>query len=160
MHFKEHSHWLLKETPRLVLYARQWVDCHADAEDVVHEAFVRYWQAQDRAQDVLAYLYTCVRNSAQDWRRNRASIRRREKSASTKSWFQPSDDLVAMEQNTAIQAAVAELPCELREVVVLRTWGKLTFQQIGQTLEISPSTADSRYRQALLKLRSQLSEVV
>ncbi len=27
----------------LVLFARQWATCHADAEDIVQDGFVRFW---------------------------------------------------------------------------------------------------------------------
>src|SRR5437588_12945482 len=32
--------------PNLLLFARQWTDSVADAEDIVQEAFVRFWRKQ------------------------------------------------------------------------------------------------------------------
>ena len=56
--------------PRLVLYARQFVDSVADAEDVVQMAFVRWWHRYpdgDRTQVPL--LYAAVRTISLDMRR-------------------------------------------------------------------------------------------
>ena len=51
------------------------------------------------------------------------------------------------------------LPEEQRSVLHLKLWEDLTFSQIGETLEISPQTAASRYRYALDKLRDLLRPV-
>ena len=40
------KHWLEAHGPKLLLCARQWTRSLADAEDVVQEAFVRYWRHQ------------------------------------------------------------------------------------------------------------------
>jgi RNA polymerase sigma-70 factor (ECF subfamily) len=49
------------------------------------------------------------------------------------------------------------LPENLREAVVMRIWGGLSFVQIGAALGISPDTAASRYRYAMARLRAELS---
>ena len=56
----------------------------------------------------------------------------------------------------ALQSALAELPEEQREIVILRVWGQLTFEEAAAALDISPNTAASRYRYALAKLKEQL----
>src|SRR6266567_4927337 len=70
--------WLDRHGAALVLLARQWVASHADAEDVVQEAFVRFWKSRHRAVDQKAYLFTCVRNCAMDWQRGRKRQSQRE----------------------------------------------------------------------------------
>jgi len=57
-----------------------------------------------------------------------------------------------------VREALAELPAEQAEVVVLKIWHELTFAEIGQILDISPDTAASRYRYGLEKLRTILGE--
>ena len=51
------------------------------------------------------------------------------------------------------------LPEIYREVVTLKVWGELTFQQIAETVGIPLNTAASRYRYALEHLREALKEV-
>jgi RNA polymerase sigma-70 factor (ECF subfamily) len=40
----------------------------------------------------------------------------------------------------------------------MKIWGGLSFPQIAEALRISPNTAASRYRYALVKVREQLAE--
>ena len=53
-------------------------------------------------------------------------------------------------------AALESLSIELREVVVARIWGGLTFQQIGQLVGVSDSAAHRRYEAGLSALRQKL----
>ena len=60
------------------------------------------------------------------------------------------------ERTTALQAAIARLSPVRQEVVMLKIWSGMTFPQIGDVLDISPNTAASRYRHALIELRETL----
>ncbi len=51
------------------------------------------------------------------------------------------------------------LPAEQRAVLHLKLWEELTFEQIAETLELSPNTAASRYRYGIDKLRDALRPV-
>jgi RNA polymerase sigma-70 factor (ECF subfamily) len=155
------SSWLAAHGAALVLFARQWLPAVADAEDVVQEAFVRFWRARQRADDPTAFLYACVRRSALDWLRShrrrvaREVVVARNESIGDRLFVAgPERD----ERRAAIEAALANLPEDQRTVLVLKVWGGLTFPQIAETLEIPANTAASRYRYALDKLRILLAE--
>src|SRR4051812_21180101 len=65
--------------PKLVLFARQYVTSLADAEDVVQNAFVRFWRKQPDAQpEHYPLLYTAVRTTALDLLRKDERRARRE----------------------------------------------------------------------------------
>src|SRR6266516_3498749 len=49
----------------------------------------------------------------------------------------------------ALAEAIDSLPCEQREVLVMKIWNELTFAEIAGALGISQHTAASRYRYAL-----------
>jgi len=70
------------------------------------------------------------------------------------AWFSPPDRDYAAEQN--LRRALADLPDDQREVIVLHIWGELTFSEIGDLLSVSSNTAASRYRYALAKLRGSM----
>ena len=159
----EWSQWLGRHGPAVLLLARQIVPARADAEDVVQEAFLRFWTSRARAADPVAYLFACVRNAALDWRRSGRRRGRRERAAARGEAADDPAPLFATdagreERRAAIEAALAALPENQREVLVLKVWAKLTFPQIGAALGVPPDTAASRYRYALAKLREQLAE--
>jgi RNA polymerase sigma factor (sigma-70 family) len=151
--------WLAEHGPALLLLARQYLPVRADAEDVVQEAFVRFWRSRHRAEDPTAYLITCVRTTALEWLRGRRRRLRREEvaaAAEVEPLFEASVE--QDERRAAIESALLGLPSDQRDVVVLKLWAGLTFPQIGAALAISANTAASRYRYALAKLREQLAE--
>ncbi len=151
--------WLNRHGPALVLLARQWVASHADAEDIVQEAFVRFWRSRERARDSAAYLFACVKSCAQDWLRGKQRRERRE-TAAAGAEVEPAfaGALEQAERRASVESALRDLPDEQREVLVMKIWGELTFPQIGEALGMSANTAASRYRYALDKLREQLAE--
>jgi RNA polymerase sigma-70 factor (ECF subfamily) len=154
--------WFEANAPALVLFARQWTASHADAEDVVQDAFVRFWRdGRHRAEDPKAYLFSCVKRAALDHRRGRLRRDRREgQAAAARRESEPlfASDLERDEWRQGVEAAVARLPAPQREVLVLKIWAGLTFPQIAAVVEVGPNTAASRYRYALEALRRQLAE--
>ncbi len=151
--------WLDEHIATLILFARQWVSSRTDAEDVVQEAFIRFWRSRDGVSDPAAFFYACVKHVALDWRRNRSRQSRREEAAArpepATSFAGP---LEQSERRLAIEAALRSLPETQREVLVMKIWGGLSFPQIAGVLQISANTAKSRYRYALAKLGEQLAE--
>ncbi|MCI0357485.1 MAG: sigma-70 family RNA polymerase sigma factor [Planctomycetaceae bacterium] len=153
------SVWLDRHGPALVLLARQWTTCRADAEDIVQEAFVRFWRSRERVEDPAAYLFACVKHCALDSHRGRARQLRREQ-ATARPEAEPlfAGSLEQDERRTAIESALRELPASQAEVLVMKVWGGLSFPQIAAALDTSANTAASRYRYALARLREQLAE--
>jgi RNA polymerase sigma-70 factor, ECF subfamily len=142
--------------PGLVLFARQWVRSSADAEDIVQEAFVRFWRTnRDVANKGL--LYATVRTVALDLIRKDSRRARREAEAysdapqSIEPQFETGDD-----SQQLLAGAVGRLPHEQREVLVMKIWNDLTFAEIGAALGVSQNTAASRYRYALAALKRDL----
>lgn len=152
--------WIASHGPQLVLFARRWAVDHADAEDLVQEAFVRFWPARSGVNDPLAYLYRCVRTVAIDAARSRFARDGRELAVSATRDESPQLDceLENDERRQQIEAALAELPLEQAEVVTLKIWSNLTFAQIAEVTCASPGTVASRYRYAMEHLRRLLSE--
>jgi RNA polymerase sigma-70 factor (ECF subfamily) len=151
--------WLDQHGSALVLFARQWVAGHADAEDVVQEAFVRFWRSRERVAEPVGYLYACVKRCGLDWQRaGKRRSRREEATARPESEPMFAGALEQDERRIAIEAALVNLPEKQREVLVMRIWGGLTFAQIAAALEISADTAASRYRYAINRLHEELAE--
>jgi hypothetical protein len=62
------------------------------------------------------------------------------------------------ERKQALLRAVERLPAQQKEVVTLKIWGELTFDEIARTLDESLNTVASRYRYALEKLKDWVPE--
>lgn len=145
--------------PGLVLFARQWARSHADAEDIVQEAFVRFWRTR-RDISNRGLLYASVRSIALDFLR-RDSRRARRESVAMSDVDQSVAPAFEMEDDSqrALVAAIDRLPGEQREVLTLKMWNDLTFAEIANALGISQNTAASRYRYALAALKKNLANV-
>jgi RNA polymerase sigma-70 factor, ECF subfamily len=135
--------------PALLLFALAITGERSKAQDAVHHVFLRLLEKGDlrRASDKKAYLFGCVRNAILNERKRQDRQRPLDDSA----WFSPPDQDYAGEQN--LRRALAALPEDQRQIVVLHVWGELTFSQVGDLLNVSANTAASRYRYALGKLR-------
>lgn len=149
-------------SPKLVLYARQLTSSAADADDVVQMAFVRWWRRfPDGDTENVPLLYAAVRTIALDLRRSDTRRTKRElvSEITLKSEDAPIFDPSPETKETAaiVTEALSKLPEEQREVVTLKLWGGLTFQEIATAMGISINTVSGRYRYALNALQKQLA---
>jgi RNA polymerase sigma-70 factor (ECF subfamily) len=155
-----HENWKIcfsELAPGLVLFARQWVRSQADAEDVVQEAFVRFWRRNHNI-DNRALLYAAVRSAALDLiRRDGRRARRENEVYSGMAQFSEPQFAATDDSQGVLTMSIDRLPHEQREVLVMKIWNELTFAEIGETLGISQNTAASRYRYALAALKKDLS---
>jgi RNA polymerase sigma factor (sigma-70 family) len=141
----------------LVLYARQWLDA-ASADDAVQEALVALLGQRRPPDNPMAWIYRAVRNAAIDQVRSASRRRRREQTVAFER-----QELFESGVETLIEGAVAEewleqLSPELREVVVLRIWGDITFGEIAVIMDLGISTVHDRFKAALGQLRSALEQ--
>jgi RNA polymerase sigma-70 factor (ECF subfamily) len=142
--------------PGLLLFARQWVHSRADAEDIVQEAFVKFWRREHSIANK-GLLYSTVRSIALDFLRRDSRRARREANATLdqEPHFEP-EVAGADESQQLLAAAVDQLPPDQRQVLVMKIWNELTFAEIAEVLTISQNTAASRYRYALSSLKKNL----
>jgi RNA polymerase sigma-70 factor (ECF subfamily) len=132
------------------------------AEDIMHDVFVSFAQSGERLKlegSLKAYLATCVVNRVRD------RIRTRHRQSSTLDEAQsvcstasgPELSAVCSEELYQLSRAMAQLPYEQKEVVLLHVHGGLMFKHIAKLQDVSINTVQSRYRYALDKLRSLMN---
>lgn len=137
------------------------------AEDAVHDVFVAFAPKLDDFKltgSLKAYLTKCVANRVRDLmrsKRSRAKTFGQEQVRSTESdVVEPVGLIVCNEQLQLLSAALAQLPYEQREVIVLRIHGQMRFAALAKSLGISVNTVKGRYRYGIKKLRSILNSEI
>jgi RNA polymerase sigma-70 factor (ECF subfamily) len=147
--------WYDEHGPRLYRYALLLLANREAAEDAVHEAFVRLGAALARRHPPaisFGYLAVIVRNECYSVLRRRK--RRAEDPAPV---VEPVSPEASEEERLIVDAALRALPAEQREVIYLKVFEGLTFQEIADRCGISINTAGRRYRYAADALRRTLS---
>jgi RNA polymerase sigma-70 factor (ECF subfamily) len=59
-----------------------------------------------------------------------------------------------------VRAAIEQLPMEFREIIILREYEELSYQEIAAVLDCPPGTVMSRLARARSKLRELLPDVL
>ena len=131
-----------------------------DAEDLVQEAFRSAWNSRSRFRPELgerAWLATILRRRVVDgWRKRRARTISFDDGALDVGV--PDEDPTAKGFDDRVQAALAELPDQLRETLLLVVVGELTHQEVADMLSIPIGTVLSRVSRARTRLRKLLVE--
>jgi RNA polymerase sigma-70 factor, ECF subfamily len=129
----------------------------ADADDVLQETFLRLARIRHKlakVDDLDAYIITIARNEAARLAARSARRHRKEEPLRSEDLFCRSSDAGARETAETVATALSHLSDDLREIVELKTYAGLTFQQISQVTGLPQGTAATRYRSALAKMRS------
>lgn len=126
------------------------------AQDVVQEAFIRYYREsqQTTISNAKAWLYRTTLNLTTDHLRRRPPIRAVPLSAAA-SEAAESDELY--EEYLRLEQLLAPLPAEQAEVVRLHFTDDLSMAEIAEVLGLKRDTVKSRYRYAMEKLRKMLA---
>jgi RNA polymerase sigma-70 factor (ECF subfamily) len=132
------------------------------AEDIVHDVFVAFVRSARQFQltgSLRGYLARCVANKARSLNRAKSAQRTvnlDEIEPEATNFKRPEQWIIYNEEFGQLNNAMAQLPYEQKEVVVLHIQGKMKFREIARMQETSVKTALSRYRYGLNKLRSVL----
>jgi len=141
-----------QKAAELIVYGRALGLSHGEAEDVLQETFIALLKLEERPNRPEHYAVRTFRNRALNYRRG--LWRRLTREWESLRWFERNPDQSAEEREA--MRALADLPQDQRETIVLKIWHNHTFEEIGTLLGISPNTAAGRYRYGLQKLRTSV----
>jgi len=141
---------------------------HADAEDLVQETYIRAMQAMRRLRadsNIKGWLFTILRNIWLNQLRKRRSgpqvVEIEAGDGVANSIVEPSKDAhdlyVSKMETEQVRAAIQELPVESREIILLREYEELSYQEIASVLDCPVGTVMSRLGRARAKLRTLLA---
>jgi RNA polymerase sigma-70 factor, ECF subfamily len=136
---------------------------HHDAEDATERTFLAALAAlpgfRDEGASFRAWLFRIAHNTVSNARRTR---RRRRTEPMPEGFDRPAPDadpaalVTRADELRRVMAALAELPDERRQVVLLRFVDGLSAREIGQVLDRSPGAARVLLHRALRDLEARL----
>jgi RNA polymerase sigma-70 factor (ECF subfamily) len=149
----------------LTAYASRMLGDRDAGKDVAQTAIIRLWQrrVEWRAGSVRAYLIRLTRNLClDDARRNdvRTRLSHAVRDALSPASPTPADTLDEEELRLAVDQAIQALPPRRREVFILAYLQGLSYNEIAETLGISPSTVSNQLVAAVKELRERCRSMV
>jgi RNA polymerase sigma-70 factor (ECF subfamily) len=146
--------------------ARWLMHDETEAEDMVQEAYVRVAShlAGFRGGDGRAWLLRIVRNCCYDRLRQKGASNRNtdfdeELHSAGRQAPNPETALLLAERSELLKRALAELPAEYREVLVLRELEQLSYREIANIAGIPLGTVMSRISRARQQLQRTLFDL-
>ncbi|MDX1998831.1 MAG: sigma-70 family RNA polymerase sigma factor [Thermoanaerobaculia bacterium] len=157
---------------RLVNYLYRLLRSSEDAHELAQEVFLKVYQALDRFDPryrFSTWIFRVAQNAAIDLIRKRrvqwVSLDRREDSdGEVRDWELPSPergpygDLRNRERGVALQEAIDALPWEYRELVVLRHFGELSYEEIATHKSMPLGTVKNKLFRGRQILKEKLAE--
>lgn len=147
---------LLGTIPRLRRYARSLVFDPSAADDLVQTTLERalaHWHQFDQRRDILVWTLSIAHNAFMD-------ERRRDKRVAWVDAEEAIDALPAVGHDVGLRmdlmAALAKLPVEQRQPLLLVTLEQLTYAECAEVLRIPVGTVMSRISRARSALRDLL----
>jgi RNA polymerase sigma-70 factor, ECF subfamily len=146
-----------------VLYnvALRMLGDHAAADDATQNTFVSAYHKLatfDTNRRFFSWIYRILVNECLNDRRGRRSFEPITSDAAMVP--SPADDLETRERRRAVQAAILGLPHDYREVIVLRHFGGLSYDEIADAVGVPAKTVKSRLHTARERLVASLVDVL
>ncbi|MEI9977781.1 MAG: sigma-70 family RNA polymerase sigma factor [Edaphobacter sp.] len=159
---------LIEHIDGLYSYALVLTRNRSDAEDLVQETYLRAIPAMGRLQahsNIKSWLFTILRNIWLNQLRQSRNGRQVSEididqySADIQAGApkDPHSSLVSMQDREQVRTAIQQLPMNFREIILLREYEELSYQEIAGVLKCPVGTVMSRLGRARSRLRTLLS---
>jgi RNA polymerase sigma-70 factor (ECF subfamily) len=132
------------------------------APDLCQEVFLRLYGAGPRYREAGAFatwVYRIALNAIRDAARRRRDCAALGNHEPADHAAPPQDAICRREEAELVARALAALPAPLREVLVLRHYEELSFEEMARLTGTAASTLKSRFAVALARLRVRLEEL-
>lgn len=136
-----------------------------EAEDLTQDIFVTFWKSDrynSERGSLSSFLGLLTRSRAIDKIRQRTTtnnfLARWQQTISEESTSpSPLESATTQETQAIMQQAMAQLPVQQRQILELNYYQGFSHNQIAQSLNLTPGIVKSRLRQALVHLKTQLT---
>jgi len=150
----------------LYSYAMVLTRNQAEAQDLVQETYLRAMQAKEKpipGSNIKGWMFTILRNI---WLNQLRKVRNAPQMVEIEGENGAADEVVEPSENARdlyirrveaerVRAAIEELPVKFREIILLREYEDLSYQEIAVVLGCSIGTVMSRLARARTRLRTQ-----
>src|SRR5688572_22361534 len=156
---------------RLVNYLFRLLRNVDDAHDLAQDVFLKVYQVLDRYDPQYRFstwLFRVAQNAAIDQIRRRrlklVSLHQEDTEGETRDWDLPSTDrgpyghLRNRERGEALQEAIDALPWEYRELILLRHYGELPYDEIARLKRMPLGTVKNKLFRGRQMLKERLAE--
>lgn len=144
---------------RLFHFANSILKSREDAENIVHEVFIRLWENRYKIEKVRPFLFSVAYNSTISQIRKKLKEQKfiDQLKSLPESWEQPVNiDLEYKELKEKTENIISNLPERQKEVYLLSRREGLSYAQIAKKLNISVNTVENHLARALKTLRKDL----
>ena len=155
------QHIFDKYAKNLCLYALNYLETEADAEDIVQDVFIRCWEKRDillsDEKVIKTYLFNSVRNACldkiekKDVMRNHIDIIKQEIIDEETITF---DEKLLLE----IREELAQMPDQTQKIITRVFMQDMKYQEVADDLHISINTVKTLLRNGIKHLRSHFSQ--
>lgn len=160
---------------RLFHYLVRSLQNEDDAADLAQETFVKVYQSRarfDPSQKFSTWLYAIASNLVRDryrWRSRHPQVSLDAESDATGDSFRdslpgsgpsPNESVQVEERAKAVRVAVAALPEELRQPLILAEYEERSHAEIGAILGCSAKAVETRIYRARQQLRASLGRLL
>jgi RNA polymerase sigma-70 factor (ECF subfamily) len=164
-----------RHAEKLFNYLVRCLQNEDDAADAAQETFVKVYQSRarfDPDQKFSTWLYAIAANLVKDryrWRSRHPQVSLDAESDATGDCFRdslpgndplPHERVQDAERSETIRRAVAALPEELRQPLILAEYEERSHAEIGAILGCTPKAVETRIYRARQQLRASLSELL
>lgn len=150
-----------KNYETLCLYAVRFTEDFVEAEDVVQEAFVRFWEMyRDRltVENARPLLYRMVRNMCVDRARAKrwSTVDAEVMADQLVYYFQPESE--GDSKIDLLMEAVRNLPEKCQQVLIAICFNEKKYKEVAEEMSVSVNTVKTQLARALKLLREGLNK--
>lgn len=148
----------------LCRYAYTFLNNSAQAEDMVQQVFVNFWQKKNQTiitGSFKSFLYKSVHNACLNQIKHEKVV---QNYLAHSSYYETQysntveENTVANELSLEIDKALAALPPQCQKIFKMSRYEELKYKEIAQSLSISVKTVENQMGKALKLLRTSLAE--
>lgn len=152
--------------PGLVMYSTQFTADRMEAEEIVQNFFVRFWQRHQQiipSDSLKSYLFLSVKNGSLNFLKHKKIeekyIRSMTELSNNHLVYDP-DLYIASELQEKIKNAIDLLPEKCREIFIMSRMRGMKNEEIAVELNLSKRTVETQISKALKVLRVELKDYV